>query len=366
MDSDNIAKFNEEIATLTTNVEELQTANLLIDEKYSINTGEAEAAYKKAQNTCTSLNSYEKQIKDNISKIVTEAKFYENHDECPKCNQTIESHLKDVKLNECRDKATELQNGYALLKSKLEKANQDFKDANLACKTLDDLNSTMKANLAVIKKFTERISNLNAHVQKSANQSDTTEAIEDLEKLRQNKEVLGDLKSSQVEERTYNEVIGELLKDTGIKTKVIKQYLPVMNKLINGYLQIFDFFVSFNLDESFNEVIRSRHRDDFSYSSFSEGEKQKIDLSLLFAWRQIAKMKNSANTNLIIFDETFDSALDTASIDNLLKILDTLDPETNVFVISHKEDLLEDKFDRKLQFRQVKNFSNMLDSSQVS
>lgn len=365
MDSDNIAKFNEEIATLSVNVEELQSANVEIDNRYTANSKKSEEAFKKAQNVCTSLNSFEKQIKDNISKIVAEAKFYENHDECPKCNQSIESHVKDGKLGECRDKAIELQNGYDLLKSKLEKANEDFRDAQAVCKSLDDLNSTFKANLAVIKKFTERISNLNAHVQKSVNQSDTTEAIEDLEKLRQNKETLGDLKSSQVEERTYNEAIGELLKDTGIKTKVIKQYLPVMNKLINNYLQVLDFFVCFELDESFNEKIRSRHRDEFSYFSFSEGERSRIDLSLLFAWRQIAKMKNSANTNLLILDETFDAALDSDGLDNLLKILDTLDSSTNVFVISHKQDLLEGKLERKLEFEKHKNFSRVVESSQV-
>jgi Fe-S cluster assembly ATPase SufC len=150
-----------------------------------------------------------------------------------------------------------------------------------------------------------------------------------------------------------------MLKDTGIKTKVIKQYLPVMNRLINQYLQILDFFVSFHLDENFNETIRSRHRDSFNYASFSEGEKQRIDLSLLFTWRQIAKMKNSAASNLLILDETFDSSLDIDGIDNLTRILDTLEDGSNVFIISHKGDVLENKFRSKIEFFKERNFSKI-------
>ena len=157
----------------------------------------------------------------------------------------------------------------------------------------------------------------------------------------------------------YNNVIAEMLKDTGIKTKIIKQYLPVMNRLINQYLQVLDFFVSFHLDENFNETIRSRHRDSFNYASFSEGEKQRIDLSLLFTWRQIAKLKNSAATNLLILDETFDSSLDTDGVDNLTKILETLDSDSNVFIISHKGEILENKFRSKIEFFKDRNFSKI-------
>ena len=151
-----------------------------------------------------------------------------------------------------------------------------------------------------------------------------------------------------------------MLKDTGIKTKVIKQYLPVMNRLINQYLQVLDFFVAFHLDESFNETIRSRHRDNFNYASFSEGEKQRIDLSLLFTWRQIAKMKNSAATNLLVLDETFDSSLDVDGVEQLTKILDTLDADSNVFIISHKGDMLENKFRSKIEFYKDRNFSKIV------
>jgi DNA repair exonuclease SbcCD ATPase subunit len=165
---------------------------------------------------------------------------------------------------------------------------------------------------------------------------------------------------AESEEKTYNDVIGEMLKDTGIKTKVIRQYLPVMNRLINSYLNILDFFVSFELDEAFNETIRSRHRDNFAYASFSEGEKQRIDLALLFAWRQVAKMKNSVNTNLLILDEIFDSSLDTDGVDNLLKILRNLSDDTRVFIISHKRDVLEGRFERRLEFSKQNNFTKMI------
>ena len=153
--------------------------------------------------------------------------------------------------------------------------------------------------------------------------------------------------------------MSEMLKDTGIKTKVIKQYVPVINNLVNKYLQILDFFVHFNLDESFQETIKSRHRDAFSYDSFSEGEKQRIDLALLFTWRQIAKMKNSVATNLLVLDETFDSSLDHDGVENLMKILYSLDDDSNVFVISHKGEILENKFKNKLEFFKEKNFSQM-------
>jgi Fe-S cluster assembly ATPase SufC len=154
-------------------------------------------------------------------------------------------------------------------------------------------------------------------------------------------------------------VITELLKDTGIKTKIVKEYLPVINQLVNKYLQVLDFFVSFNLDEQFKETIRSRHRDAFSYDSFSEGEKQRIDLALLFTWRQVAKMKNSVATNLLILDETFDSSLDVEGIDNLTSILDTLDGDTNTYVISHKGELLDGKFEDKIEFVKKGNFSSV-------
>jgi DNA repair exonuclease SbcCD ATPase subunit len=162
------------------------------------------------------------------------------------------------------------------------------------------------------------------------------------------------------EEKHYMEVVSTLLKDTGIKTKIIRQYLPVINKLVNKYLQAMDFFVQFNLDEKFDETIKSRHRDDFSYASFSEGEKQRIDLALLFTWRTIAKMKNSVATNLLILDEVFDSSLDNNGTDYVMSLLDTVGEDTNVFVISHKGDQLFDKFRSLIKFEKKNNYSEMV------
>ena len=189
--------------------------------------------------------------------------------------------------------------------------------------------------------------------------ADLSQARVDLDNMKSSKEDMFENKLKVNEQFGYNNVIAEMLKDTGIKTKIIKQYLPAINKLVNQYLQVLDFFVHFNLDENFNETIRSRHRDDFTYDSFSEGEKQRIDLSLLFTWRQIAKMKNSVATNLLILDETFDSSLDHDGIENLLKILYTLDADTNTFIISHKGDILDNKFETKLEFIKEKNFSKI-------
>ena len=237
---------------------------------------------------------------------------------------------------------------------------------------IDDQISSLEDIITSIRKKTDTI-NVNNREIVSLNQSndelskylesevaaDLTGARKDLEQMKNDKESLFEEKLKLNEQFGYNNVIAEMLRDTGIKTKIIKQYLPTINKLVNQYLQVLDFFVHFNLDENFNETIRSRHRDDFTYDSFSEGEKQRIDLSLLFTWRQIAKMKNSVATNLLILDETFDSSLDHDGVDNLLKILYTLDNDTNIFVISHKGEILDGKFNSKIEFKKEKNFSKM-------
>ena len=186
------------------------------------------------------------------------------------------------------------------------------------------------------------------------------EDLKELKKLRSHLKVLNTQKSKLREDQTYAEAARNMLMDTGIKTKIIKQYLPIMNKLINTYLTSMEFYVNFTLDENFTETIKSRYRDEFTYASFSEGEKMRIDLALLFTWRAVAKMKNSTNTNLLILDEIFDSSLDGAGTDEFLKILNTLGNE-NVFVISHKQDMLVDKFKSTIKFDKVKNFSHIVE-----
>ena len=240
---------------------------------------------------------------------------------------------------------------------KYEEAQQQLKSSY---ETARDLQNAVHQNQQTISRLQRDIDRIKSEIEDmSDTNSQFADANEELEIL--NKELYSkqDEKYVLSEQYSYYQVSSELLRDTGIKTKIIKQYIPVINKLTNQYLQTLDFFVHFDLDESFNETIRSRHRDNFSYDSFSEGEKQRIDLSLLFTWRQVAKMKNSVATNLLILDETFDSSLDDDGVDNLMKILYSLGEETNVFVISHKSELEDAQFQRKLEFVKEKNFSKL-------
>ena len=318
---------------------------------------------QRQEKTKTTLLSYERQIKDNIKRVVGDSKFYEENTSCPTCNQMIDEDMRSKKLHDCKEQAKTLDSGYSQLKTTLQEASDELSSTLAEMQRLQQLNNKISTNQSCIHNYEKRISDLQTLMNKSKDSVDLEGAHAILESLHRDKDTLNECKATQLDERTYNEVISELLKDTGIKTKVIRQYLPIMNKLINQYLQILDFFVSFNLDENFNETIRSRHRDDFSYSSFSEGEKSRIDLSLLFSWRQIAKMKNSSNTNLLILDEVFDSSLDSDGVDNLLKIMATLDADTRIFIISHKQDVLEGKFDQKIEFEKQKNFTAIKEKS---
>ena len=306
------------------------------------------------------LIGYDNKFKSEIKSVVKEAKFFEDNHTCPTCSQDIDEEIKKEKLSIASTKAKELTS--ALNKLSIELINTEEKlTANRAIMEQVRLwQQKQSANIQVI-----------THIQKSINGQQTdidnlTDTTSDISKAKDDLDSYVELKNSMTEDKLtlneqfqYNQVIAEMLKDTGIKTKIVKQYLPVINKLVNQYLQILDFFVHFNLDESFQESIRSRHRDSFSYDSFSEGEKQRIDLALLFTWRMIAKMKNSVSTNLLILDETFDSSLDYEGVDNLMKIIHELDDDTNVFVISHKGDILDGKFARKIEFFKDKNFSKI-------
>jgi DNA repair exonuclease SbcCD ATPase subunit len=295
-----------------------------------------------------------------IQQLVKDAKFYEANDSCPVCEQHIEEEFKQDKINQCKHDAKEVHAAMEELKAVELTLTNTLDEVN---KTIDELSNKrheIKNSQTKITVMQSQIGQKHDELVNLAEKQTDVEAEQrELGELVNTKDGLVDRKIDCVEERTYNEVIGEMLKDTGIKTKIIKQYLPAMNKLINQYLQVLDFFVSFYLDEEFNETIRSRHRDDFQYTSFSEGEKQRIDLALLFTWRQIARMKNSTNTNLLILDETFDSSLDVEGLDNLTKILGTLNDDNNIFVISHKGDALESKFESKIEFYKDGNFSKI-------
>jgi len=306
------------------------------------------------------LDSYDNQFDDKIHSLVKESRFYEENEQCPTCDQDIEQSKRDEKLNSIKEKAKEVQKAKEDLKKNIVEIRSSQKEVNNSLNSLRQKQQRINSNNDSIGLLQKEIDRIQKEIDGLQGQSgNVSKEKKELNTLRKEKEKTTEKKLEYVEERTYNEVIGEMLKDTGIKTKVIKQYLPVTNRLINSYLQTLDFFVSFHLDESFNETIRSRHRDTFNYASFSEGEKQRIDLSLLFTWRHIAKMKNSAATNLLILDETFDSSLDVDGIENLTKILDTLDDNSNVFIISHKGDVLENKFRSKIEFYKSKNFSKI-------
>ncbi len=284
--------------------------------------------------------------------------FFEENESCPVCDQTIsDGHKHEILLSTQTDRdrwKAEIKE----IGTEGQGVESEISEQTSLLSTLRDRVHKLTSNSKEISKLQETISDYRTHIEKKIG-TDLTEARTDLTKYEDDRSSKLEEKLKLSEEYGYNSVIVEMLKDTGIKTKIIKQYLPVMNKLVNQYLQVLDFFVHFHLDESFQEVIRSRHRDEFTYDSFSEGEKQRIDLALLFTWRQVAKMKNSVATNLLVLDETFDSSLDHDGVENLLKILYTLNDDTNVFVISHKGEILDGKFENKIEFVKEKNFSKM-------
>jgi len=310
------------------------------------------------------LDQYYAQFKNQVKTVVKEAKFFDDNEHCPTCDQDIAEELRQEKKNSATSKAKELKSTMDMA----EVQRQEYEDEIVLLESrmkecLADQN-TLNNNNQTISRLQRSISKIKSELDDmTTNSGDMGEANTDLRELDTAMHDLTDSKFVLNERFAYNRIAGELLRDTGIKTKIIRQYIPVINELTNQYLQILDFFVHFELDESFNETIRSRYRDTFSYDSFSEGEKQRIDLSLLFTWRNIAKMKNSVSTNLLILDETFDSSLDGEGVDNLMKIIDTLKEDTNVFVISHKTELEDAHFERKITFVKEKNFSRMREST---
>jgi len=285
--------------------------------------------------------------------------FFQNNDECPTCEQPITDATKQTQIESRGTKIGELQTAIGDIE-RMEREEQDRLNTILI--NLETIRQN-DVEIAKIRASINELETFNSRLQKDI---ETYEAgsisDEDKDKLSQLKgqiKLIDEQRTKLNEDRFYIDVARNLLQDSGIKTKIVKQYLPIMNKLVNTYLSSMDFFVNFNIDENFNETIKSRFRDEFSYASFSEGEKMRIDLALLFTWRAIAKMKNSTNTNLLILDEIFDSSLDGAGTDDFLKILNTFHDQ-NVFVISHKQDMLFDKFRSIVQFKKEKNFSHLV------
>ncbi len=302
----------------------------------------------------------ERQFESDRKKFIKELKFYENNDECPTCKQDIETEHKE---HICTDTSKNLEE----IDKKLSEREQQVQEINERLLEIRDINEEISRIQTEIQKEQSHIiagqkyrEKLNKQLSELEAQEHTDEDKEKLEKYRKAFSQLQDMHIEQVDKKHYYDLAEILLRDTGIKTKIIRQYLPIMNKLINKYLASMEFFVQFELDDNFSESIKSRYRDQFTYSSFSEGEKMRIDLALLFTWRAIAKLKNSVNTNLLILDEVFDSSLDEGGTDEFLKILNTLGNDTNAFIISHKGDSMNEKFNNIIEFEKAQNFSRVV------
>ena len=298
-------------------------------------------------------------LKKTHKKVDSDIEFYHNNDDCPTCKQAIGNDYKLHIVEERNKKLVEVDDALSKVKTELDNVNGRLAKIEEISEQIQTLNSQLTFEQSEIKVNQRHIDNINKEIVRLNSVKDDVNAEQ--EKLATLTTELAELESEIkviAEERLYYEIATNLLKDTGIKTKIIRQYIPVINKLVNKYLASLDFFVNFNLDESFKETIKSRHRDDFTYASFSEGEKQRIDMALMLTWRAVAKLKNSASTNILILDEIFDSSLDTNGTEDLMKILNMLEG-SNLFVISHKGDILQDKFANTIRFEKVNSFSRI-------
>ena len=313
----------------------------------------------KFENKRKQLEKLETKIEQNLNTHEKNLKFFEENDNCPTCTQKIQPEFRGEKIAYEKGKLITLNDGMKDLVKELSKVESKITDFNNISNKMYDINIEMsKLNTSIdeIKKFSDSLHNEILLLEgKDEDSNDIQGQLEDLKKqLEETKIELNKI----IEEKKYIDVIREILSDKGAKAKIIKKYLPIMNTLINQYLQSMDFFVNFHLDEEFNETVKSRHRDVFDYNSFSEGEKMRIDLALVFTWRSIAKMKNSANTNLMVLDEIFDSSLDGQGTDDFFKIVRKMEKE-NIFIISHKGDILFDKFTNIIKFEKEHNFTRL-------
>jgi DNA repair exonuclease SbcCD ATPase subunit len=301
------------------------------------------------------LDSYKLQIDKNLKKLNKENKFFEDNETCPTCEQDIDELFKKDKLQQISANINDMNDGVNKLNKEVNKVTDrldEIAECNDKIQEVETLitrrHSDIRTHQTLITRLQEEISETNVDID------------DDKKRLMENE--LDDSKKVRLQyvvQRRYYDILGNILNDKGIKTRVIRKYLPVINDRVNKYLKDMDFFVNFQLDENFNETIKSRHRDDFSYYSFSEGEKKRIDIALLLTWRNIATMRNSVNVNLLILDEIFDASLDQAGVDDLMKLFNVL-KNTNLFIISHKLDVLDDKFPAKITVEKINNFSQMI------
>ena len=306
-----------------------------------------------------SLNNLKGKLSNKVATITKEHKFFTDNVTCPTCTQPIEESFRLNRINDAQTKAKELQSGYLELEKAIKNEEQREHLFTKLSKEITKLNNDISQNNTRISGHNRQIRDLESEIQKLTNQlANRNSEHEKLAEFNDNlQSIFKELADKKIE-ITYHDFAYSLLKDDGVKTKIIKKYLPLINQQVNRYLQMMDFYINFKLDEEFSETIESPIHENFSYSSFSEGEKMRIDLALLFTWREVARVKNSVNTNLLIMDEVFDSSLDGMGTDEFLKIIRYVIKDANVFVISHKAEL-HDKFESVIRFEKIKGFSQM-------
>jgi len=356
-----IVKNNEIVSQLETQIAlKTESINDLHDEMIEITSDET--TLSKIRESISELSGYEITIKNKLKTIRKEINFFSDNDVCSTCHQDIDAVFRHDILKKNQDDEEKFQDG-------LNKAQAKIRDLELKLnETVESIDKINKINADITKKNME-LSYLQKEMKRVQDENisleeDKATNLKDIEaefnRLQTESESLLIDRDNLLNVQHINSLAGVLLKDDGIKTKIIRNYLPTMNKMINKYLGMMDFFINFNLDENFEEVIKMANRENFSYNSFSEGEKLRIDLAILFTWREIARLRNSASTNLLILDEVFDSSLDSTGIDDFLKIINTLSKNTNIFIISHKEEILTDKFSNVIKFEKVKGFSRII------
>jgi DNA repair exonuclease SbcCD ATPase subunit len=359
---ENIEKKRDKITSIATYNDQLTAENTQKVEEVSNTLQPQLENLLDASKKLKQLSNLKGKISEKVSSITEQHKFFNNNSVCPTCTQTIEEEFRLNKVSESETKAKELQQGYNELKEAIQQEEQREREFNVVSKKISSLNNEISNNNVKISQLNKQSKDLDQEIQditnKIKNRNTERKVLIDLE---QTLDLIQTEKAKNKEDVSYFDFAHSLMKDGGIKGKIIKKYLPLMNQQINKYLQMMDFYINFTLDEEFNEKIKSPIHEDFTYESFSEGEKMRINLAILFTWREIARMKNSVNTNLLILDEVFDSSLDFMGTDYFTKIIKYVIKDTNIFVISHKTDELIDKFDRVIKFDKVKGFSKMID-----
>ena len=356
-----ILKIQNQINERTEEVENLIDEQQALLEQSELLAEQADPL-EEVSNKIQQFLALETQIESKLNKLKKQLKFYEENDNCDTCGQEIADDFKKEQIDQSNTAISETTSGLKQLEQEISKSSTrvtELKELKDEADRLATAASNKGSSAAAIEEVVESLTNELTEIQNQAGEDG--KAVTKLAELKADLEEINKRKIDFRRKASVYNTAQILLKDTGIKSRIIKQYVPVMNKLINKYLAAMEFFVDFNLDEDFKETIRSRHRDDFVYSSFSEGEKMRIDLALLFTWRAIAKLKNSASTNILIMDEIFDSSLDSSGTDEFLKIIKELTSDTNIIIISHKTDQLLDKFSNVIKFEKHKNFSRIVE-----